>query len=79
MNKMGQGEVLKVLEERGCLSEREIAEILNVQVASVCDVLHKLVKYDEVEREERIKKTSQNNSCKYYVFRIKVETKKKEA
>jgi len=74
MNKMGQGEVLKALEENGDMTEKEIAEKLGVRVTSVCDCLNRLIKGNEVEREK--KKEFHHCRHSYYIFRIKVEKKK---
>ena len=75
-DKMGQVEVLKVLEEKGNLTKTEIAEVLDTPVRSVYKCLSRLVKHGEVEREEKTKRTSRNNESKYYIFRIKNEKKK---
>ena len=74
---MGQGEILEVLKEKGSLTKIEIAEVLNTPVRSVYKCLSRLVKHGEVEREEKIMKTSRNNKCRYYIFRIKIEEIKK--
>lgn len=74
---MGQEDVLKALEEKGQLTEQQLAEMLNVTVNSVCVALNRLIKYQEVERTfSELQKDGQRR-CGCYIFKIKVEENKK--
>jgi DNA-binding MarR family transcriptional regulator len=70
---MGQGEVLKALEEKGQLTEQQIAEMLNVTVNSVCVALNKLIKHKEVEREFNEFQSDGKRRCGCYIFKIRME------
>lgn len=73
---MSQGDVLKVLEKKGSLTEKEIAKILDITVSSTWNCLSKLVKSGEVERIEKgIEKNGKILNLKCYVFSIKEEQK----
>lgn len=67
---MGQGEVFDILEKKGTLTEKEIAELTGLTIPSVWNALNRLVKSGDVER---LKKTTGNINLKCYVFQIKQE------
>ena len=74
---MGQGEVLKVLEEKGSLTEKEIAEILDITISSVWNCLRRLRRSGEVERIAKIfNEDGKKLGVRCYLFAIKQENKK---
>jgi predicted transcriptional regulator len=74
---MGQGEVLKTLENKSGLTEKEIARILDITVPSVWNCLRKLIKSGEVEkRETNLEMNGKQTNLKCYIFCIKLENKK---
>lgn len=69
---MSQGDVLKVLEKKGSLTEKEIAQILDINVSSVWNCLSKLVRNGEVTKEQvGIEKDGKRLKLKCYMFSIK--------
>lgn len=47
---MAQEEIIEILEKSEGLCMKEIAELLNLNIATVCRALNKLYKFGEVEK-----------------------------
>jgi DNA-binding MarR family transcriptional regulator len=74
--KMGQGEVVKILEEKGSLTEKQIAEYLGITINSAFTCLRRLIKYGEVERTLKdFNEQGKKIGIGCYIFTLKQVTK----
>lgn len=75
---MGQGEVLKALSKGEELTEKEIANLLEITISSAWTCLQKLVKSGEVEKKEsNLELNGKKTKLKCYVFYLKQDGRKK--
>lgn len=76
---MGQGEILNLLKEKGTLTEKQIAQILECTISSAAVCLRKLYKQKDIKREKvnTINKQGKEIHVKCYLFQINLDNGKK--
>jgi transcription initiation factor IIE alpha subunit len=72
---MSQGEVVKILEKKGELTEKEIAKLIDLTIPSVWTALNRLMKNGEVEKMVR---NTEDNHIKCYIFKLVSEDNQKK-